>query len=346
MYRAAVWGASGMAGGEVLRILAQHPSVEVACAVSNSKKGQFVWQVHPHLRANFSNLAFCNTDEGLSTAADIALLAVPHGTAVPIIESCLKKNMKVVDLSADVRLSSSKDYEAWYGHSHPNPELLSKAIYGLPELHRDDIRDAVLVSGVGCNASCCILGLYPLALMGLIEEARIEVRVGSSEAGASPTIGSHHPYRSRTLRVFEPFRHRHLAEILQELSLKESAVTLTMSAVEIVRGVQMLSHIRLSQKMSERDIWQIYRKAYAGNPFLQLCPAKPAHLRFPDPKLVTGSNNAMTGFALHEDGRRMLVVTAIDNLMKGAAGTAVQAANLMLGLDETEGLTMMPVYPV
>jgi N-acetyl-gamma-glutamyl-phosphate/LysW-gamma-L-alpha-aminoadipyl-6-phosphate reductase len=137
-----------------------------------------------------------------------------------------------------------------------------------------------------------------------------------------------------------------LAEILQELSLEEDAVTMTMTAVEIVRGAQMLAHIRLSEKVREGEIWTLYKNAYKDKPFLQLCPAKPAHLRLPEPKMVTGSNQVMTGFTLHEDGRRMLVVTAIDNLMKGAAGTAVQASNLMLGLDETEGLTMMPVYPV
>jgi len=137
-----------------------------------------------------------------------------------------------------------------------------------------------------------------------------------------------------------------LAEILQELSLNEDAVTMTMTAVEIVRGAQMLAHIRLSEKAKEREIWKLYKNAYKDKPFLQLCPAKPSHLRLPEPKMVTGSNQVMTGFTLHEDERRMLVVTAIDNLMKGAAGTAVQASNLMLGLNETEGLVMMPVYPV
>ncbi|WP_369693118.1 N-acetyl-gamma-glutamyl-phosphate reductase [Acetomicrobium mobile] len=345
-FRASVWGASGMAGGEVLRILARHPNIKVECAVSKSKKGQFVWQTHLNLRNEYGDLTFCDYDEAFLKEVDIAYLAVPHGTAVPVIEKYLRGGAKIVDLSADVRLSSSKDYEKWYGSPHLKPDLLTRAIYGLPELHGKEIERANLVSGVGCNAACCILGLFPLAKEGLIKEARIEVRVGSSEAGATPTVGSHHPYRSRTLRVYEPFRHRHLAEILQELSLEEDAVTMTMTAVEIVRGAQMLAHIRLAEKVKEGEIWKLYRNAYKDKPFLQLCPAKPAHLRFPEPKMVTGSNQAMTGFALHEDGQRMLVVTAIDNLMKGAAGTAVQASNLMLGLNETEGLTMMPVYPV
>ncbi|HHZ04905.1 N-acetyl-gamma-glutamyl-phosphate reductase [Acetomicrobium hydrogeniformans] len=345
-FKAAVWGASGMAGGEVLRILARHSNIRVECAVSKSKNGQFIWQTHPHLRDEYGDLTFCDHDEAFLKEADIVFLAVPHGTAVPVIEKYLEKGTKVVDLSADVRLSSSGDYEKWYGSPHPNPDLLTRAVYGLPELHGKEIEGVNLASGVGCNAACCILGLFPLAREGLIEEVRIEVRVGSSEAGATPTVGSHHPYRSRTLRVYEPFRHRHLAEILQELSLEEDAVTMTMTAVEIVRGAQMLAHIRLSEKVREGEIWKLYKNAYKDKPFLQLCPAKPAHLRLPEPKMVTGSNQAMTGFTLHEDGRRMLVVTAIDNLMKGAAGTAVQASNLMLGLNETEGLTMMPVYPV
>ena len=198
---------------------------------------------------------------------------------------------------------------------------------------------------MGCNASCSILGLYPLARAGILGDVRIEVRVGSSEAGATPTLGSHHPYRSRTLRVYEPFRHRHLAEILQELDLSEERVTMTMTAVEMIRGVQMIAQISLSRPVKEAELWKLYRGAYADEPFVSLCPARPSHLRLPDPKLVTGSNRVLTGFSLHEDGTRLVVVCALDNLMKGAAGSAVQSANLLLGLPETEGLGMLPVYP-
>ena len=173
----------------------------------------------------------------------------------------------------------------------------------------------------------------------------MELRVGSSEAGGAPSQGGHHPYRDRTLRVYEPFRHRHLAEVIQECGLNPSILTMTMTAAPIVRGVQMLAQVRLTSKVKEADIWKAYRAMAAGQPFWFLSPSRPAHLRLPDPRHVLGSNRALTGFSLHEDGERLLVVSALDNLMKGAAGTAVQCANLMMGFDETAGLTMKPVYP-
>jgi N-acetyl-gamma-glutamyl-phosphate/LysW-gamma-L-alpha-aminoadipyl-6-phosphate reductase len=147
------------------------------------------------------------------------------------------------------------------------------------------------------------------------------------------------------MRVIDPFRHRHLAEILQELKLPEESVAMTTTAVEMVRGVQMMAYVTLKDRVSEAELWKLYRKAFRNEPFLHLCPAQPAHLRFPDPRYVLGSNRALIGFALHDDGRRLLVASAIDNLMKGASGTALQAANVMLGLPEETGLTMMPVFP-
>lgn len=345
MFKAIVWGASGMAGGELLRLLAGHPGLELEAAVSRGRAGQPLWHVHPHLRQDFPQEAFILPEEALKRECDIVFLALPHGSSWPVIEKYLAGGVKVVDLSADVRLSDPEDYVKWYGAPHRAPHLLEKSVYGLPELHRESIRGASLVSGVGCNASCSILGLFPLAKEGLLGDARLELRVGSSEAGATPTAGSHHPYRSRTLRVYEPFRHRHMAEIIQELDMPEDIFTMTMTAAGMVRGVQMLAQVRLSRKIREGDLWKAYRKYYGAEPFLNLCPARPSHLRLPDPRLVLGSNRALTGFCLHEDGQRLLVVSAIDNLMKGASGTAVQCANLMLGMEETAGLDMRPIYP-
>ena len=173
----------------------------------------------------------------------------------------------------------------------------------------------------------------------------MELRVGSSEGGAEPSQGGHHPYRTNVLRVIEPFRHRHLAEVIQETGIPEERLLMSVTAVPVVRGVQMFAQVTLSKKCRESEIWSAYRKAFEGQPFLSLCPARPAHLRFPDPRLVLGSNRCMVGFALEGDGRRLVLVSAIDNLMKGAAGSAVQCANIMLGLGETEGLAMIPVYP-
>jgi N-acetyl-gamma-glutamyl-phosphate/LysW-gamma-L-alpha-aminoadipyl-6-phosphate reductase len=276
---------------------------------------------------------------------DVVFLALPHKASWRTIKEYRQRGVKVADLSADVRLKDMEMYKEWYGQEHPAPELMKEAVYGLPELHREELRGASLASGVGCNATAAILGLVPLTRAGLVADVRMELRVGSSEAGAAPSQGGHHPYRDRTLRVYEPFRHRHLAEVVQECGLPQAAFTMTMTAAPIVRGVQMLAQVRLTRKAKEPEIWKAYRAAMGEQPFWALSPARPAHLRLPDPRLVLGSNRALVGFSLHEDGERLLVVSAIDNLMKGAAGTAVQCANLMLGLEETAGLKMKPVYP-
>lgn len=343
--KAVVWGANGMAGGEVLRLLAGHPRLELAAAVSRSKAKQPVWTIHPHLRPDYPEDIFVTPEEAFAVGADIVFLALPHKASWATIREYRKRGVKVVDLSADVRLKDGAAYQEWYGQEHPAPELMAEAVYGLPELHRAELRGASLASGVGCNATCANLGLYPLAKAGLIADVRMELRVGSTEAGATPSQGGHHPYRDRTLRVYEPFQHRHLAEVVQECGLDRSVFTMTMTAAPIVRGVQMLAQVKLARKVREPELWKAYRAVLADQPFWFLSPARPAHLRLPDPRLVLGSNRALVGFALHEDGERLLVVCAIDNLMKGAAGTAVQCANLMLGFEETAGLALRPVYP-
>lgn len=345
MHRVVVWGASGLAGGELLRLLAGHPSFEPVGAVSRKRAGQPIWHVHPHLRSSLPELAFMSPEEALGLDVELAFLALPHGTSGSVIESYRSRGVRVVDLSADVRLRDASAAQRWYGAPLVGEGLRSEAVYGLPELHREELRGASLASGVGCNATAANLALFPLARAGVLQEARLECRVGSSEAGSSPSEGSHHPFRSRALRIVEPFRHRHLAEVSQELDMAEDALSMTVTAAEMVRGVQMMARVTFREPLREADLWKIYRKAFRGEPFLSLCPARPKHLRFPDPRLVLGSNQVLVGFALEADGRTGIVVSAIDNLMKGASGTAIQAANLMMGLEETQGLEMLPTYP-
>ncbi|MDR1874545.1 MAG: N-acetyl-gamma-glutamyl-phosphate reductase, partial [Synergistaceae bacterium] len=289
MFKAAVWGSNGMAGGEVLRILAGHPNIEVVAAVSRSRATQPVWTVHPHLRPDYPEIAFVPPEAALAIETDVAFLALPHRASWATIREYRKRGAKVADLSADVRLRDMAAYKEWYGQDHPAPELMDEAVYGLPELHREELKHTSLASGVGCNATCAILGLAPLARAGLIADARMELRVGSSEAGAAPSQGGHHPYRDRTLRVYEPFRHRHLAEVVQECALDASVFTMTMTAAPVVRGVQMLAQVRLSRRVKEPELWKVYRAATADQPFWALSPARPAHLRLPDPRLVLGS---------------------------------------------------------
>lgn len=340
-----IWGATGFAGAELLRIFARHPRFEVIGAVSRSKAGTMVGAAHPHLRHVYGDMAFISPDEAAALSPAVAFLALPHRASAQEAVRRLAAGERVVDLSADFRLRNAEDYKKWYGVDHPAPELLSEAVYGLPELHRSQIAGARLISGVGCNATSAITALLPIARAGLIESARIECRVGSSEAGASADEGSAHAMRSRALRVVAPFVHRHMAEVVQELSMPIENFTMGVTAVELVRGIQCLAHVTLNRTVREAELWKLYRAAWNGEPFVSFTPAKPAHFRIPDPRFVIGSNRVLTGFMLAEDGRRMIAASAIDNLMKGAAGSAVQCANIMCGLDERAGLDMMPVYP-
>jgi N-acetyl-gamma-glutamyl-phosphate/LysW-gamma-L-alpha-aminoadipyl-6-phosphate reductase len=344
-FSASIWGATGFAGGELLRIAAAHPFMKVVGAISRSSAGTGVGAAHPHLRHAYPETAFISLEQGFDLDANVAFLALPHRSSAEIARRLVGRGTKVVDLSADFRLRSAEEYLRWYGVEHPCPELLGEAVYGLPELHRGGMKNARLISGVGCNAASAIFALLPLAREGLIEDARIECRVGSSEGGARGGEGAAHPLRSRTLRVVSPFVHRHIAELTQELGLPEERLTMGVTAVELVRGIQCLAHVRLNRQVREADIWRLYRTAWGKERFVSTTPAKPAHLRVPDPRFTLGSNRVLTGFALADDGTRMIAASAIDNLMKGAAGSAVQSANVMAGVDENAGLDMLPVCP-
>jgi N-acetyl-gamma-glutamyl-phosphate/LysW-gamma-L-alpha-aminoadipyl-6-phosphate reductase len=340
-----VWGATGFTGGELLRVLARHPGMEAVGAVSRSSAGTPIGAAHLHLRHVYPDAMFISPEQGFETRAEVAFLALPHGSSAETAARLLASGVRVVDLSADFRLRSASEYARWYEVEHPRPELLGEAVYGLPELHRGEMSGVRLISGVGCNATSAIFALLPAAREGLIAEARVECRVGSSEGGAHGGEGSSHPLRSRALRVVSPFVHRHIAELTQELGLPEERVSMGVTAVELVRGIQCVAHVRLSRRLREADLWKLYRAAWGGEPFVSVTPARPAHWRIPDPRFVLGSNRVMTGFALADDGERLVAASAIDNLMKGAAGSAVQSANVMMGLDETSGLDMTPVYP-
>jgi N-acetyl-gamma-glutamyl-phosphate/LysW-gamma-L-alpha-aminoadipyl-6-phosphate reductase len=340
-----VWGATGFTGGELTRLLAGHPNMELRGAVSRSSPGSLLCATHLHLRHVFPETVFISTEQGFETKADLAFLALPHRSSAEVAKKLLEQGVKVVDLSADFRLKNASDYLRWYETEHPCPELLGEAVYGLPELHREAMLDARLISGVGCNAASAIFALLPVVREGLVEDVRIECRVGSSEGGAHGGEGSGHPLRSRALRVVAPFVHRHMAELTQELKIPEDMMTMGVTAVELVRGIQCVAHIRLNKTLREADLWKLYRASWGKERFISVTPAKPAHFRIPDPRFVLGSNRVMTGFALAADGRRLSAASALDNLMKGAAGSAVQSANIMMGLDEGAGLGMMPVYP-
>ncbi|MAT99107.1 MAG: N-acetyl-gamma-glutamyl-phosphate reductase [Anaerolineaceae bacterium] len=334
-------GGSGYVGGELLRLLLGHPQVKVQQVTSQQHAASYVHGIHPNLR-DATRLKF-SPIEALEPC-DLLFLALPHGRAAEQIDQFANLAERIIDLSADFRLNDPALYEEWYGRSHPAPEWLSKFVYGLPELHRRELSDARYVSGVGCNATAVNLALAPLTLHGLIKQAVIEVKVGSSEGGNSFSAASHHPERSGALRSFAPTGHRHQAEMIQELGKFDLHFSAT--AVELVRGVLCTAHVFLNQDLTEKEVWQLYREVYGSEPFVRIVKERKGIYRYPEPKILAGSNFCDVGFARDERSGRLVVMSAIDNLMKGAAGTAVQAINLMLDYPETTGLTFSGLHPI
>jgi N-acetyl-gamma-glutamyl-phosphate/LysW-gamma-L-alpha-aminoadipyl-6-phosphate reductase len=342
-------GASGYTGGELLRLLLQHPGIEVVGATSQRFAGEPLHKAHPNLRGR-TPLKFVPRDR--LPAADVVFTCVPHGTAMSVVPTLLDQGMRVIDLSADFRLRDPAAYEGAYGQPHSAPHLLAEAVYGLPEFHRDDLRNARLVSGVGCTATAISLALWPLAKAGLLATGPVvaDVKIGSSAAGMEAGAASLHAERSRAIRLYAPTTHRHVAEVRQELGRAGAvpAIHYSAHAVELVRGILATCHafLRPDAQVTEREVWKAYRAAYGNEPFIRMVKERSGLHRFPDPKLVAGSNLADIGFALEEGTNRLVALCAIDNLVKGAAGSAVQSMNVLLGLDETTGLTQIPLHPV
>jgi N-acetyl-gamma-glutamyl-phosphate/LysW-gamma-L-alpha-aminoadipyl-6-phosphate reductase len=342
--RVSIVGASGYVGGELARLLLFHPAVELAQVTSERLAGKPFASTHPNLRGHTA-LQYVPIDK--IEPCDVLFLALPHGEATRRIEQFAALAPRIVDCSADFRLRDADAYARWYGEPHPAPEWLPKFVYGLPELHRDEIRGASYVSGVGCNATATNLALLPLARAGLLDPARdvvVEVKVGSSEGGAQSSDSSHHPERSGAVRSFAPTGHRHTAEVMQELGL--ARVHLSITSVELVRGALATAHVFPREPLAEKDLWRAYRAAYSGEPFVRIVRERQGTYRLPEPKILAGSNYADVGFALDEATGRVVSICAIDNLMKGAAGTAVQCMNLMLGLDERAGLGFPGLHPI
>ena len=341
MIRAGIVGGSGYTGGELLRLLHFHPQVEATQITSREQAGRYVHAAHPNLR-DVSRLRFIHPDA--LDACDLLFLALPHGTAARHIERYAGLAPKLIDLSADFRLQCPAAYEKFYGEPHPAPRWLHRFIYGLPEVNRESLIGASYVSGVGCNATALNLALLPLAQAGVLERASCEIKVGSSEGGNKSNPGSHHPIRSGAVRSYKATGHRHMAEV--ELVLGEDIpLHFSVTAIEMVRGIHLLAHCYLSERKVERDIWRLYRGRYRDEPFLRLASGKTGLHRLPEPRVVAGTNFCDIGFELDDDGTHLVVIAALDNLGKGAAGSAVQAMNLMYEFDETTGLEFPGIYP-
>lgn len=341
--RVSIVGGGGYVGGELLRLLLAHPALEVAQVVSQSQAGRHVHRVHPNLRGR-SALSFIAPER--LEPCDVLFLALPHGEAAKTFDRYVDAATKIVDCSADFRLSDPETYARWYGTEHPAPDYLSQFVYGLPERCRDAIAGTRFVSGIGCNAAVTILALAPLVDAGALQHAVADVKVGSSEAGGRPSASSHHPERSGAVRSFMPTGHRHQGEIRQTLG-EGFELSFSVTSVELVRGALITAHCFLTAPATERELWEMYRGAYGAEPFVRIVAQKTGPYRLPEPKILAGSNYCDVGFVVDEDSpsNRVVVVAALDNLMKGAAGSAVQSMNVMMGWEETAGLEFAGLHP-
>jgi N-acetyl-gamma-glutamyl-phosphate reductase len=334
MIRTAIIGASGYVGGELLRLLAAHPQLRAARLFGDSKAGQALGAVHPHLSAAYPD-AVIERFAGELDGIDLVFAALPHGKSQEIAPQILAAGISLVDLGADFRLGDAADYERWYGHPHQAPDLLADFVYGIPELNRDAIRSARAVAAAGCYATAAILALKPLVDPGLVEAGSIIVDAASGVSGAGRELKEATAFNTvdGSFAAYGLLNHRHTAEMEMALG---ATVLFTPHLVPMTRGVLATCY---GTATGHRDPLDVLRSAYAGEPFVHVTDQPPAT------KWVSGSNGCQLTARYDERTGRILALAAIDNLGKGAAGQMVQCANLMLGLDETAGLTPVGVYP-
>ncbi|VVC01081.1 [LysW]-L-2-aminoadipate/[LysW]-L-glutamate phosphate reductase [uncultured archaeon] len=346
--KVSIIGASGYTGGELLRWALMHPEMEVSQITSERFAGQAASKLNPNLRG-FTQLQFTSV-KGLKTDVDAVFICTPHKAASPYVVQFMETGAKIIDLSADFRLKDKDTYAKYYA-VHPHPELLGKAVYGIPELHRAEIKNAKLVACAGCLATSVILAAAPLVKSGIIATDGIiaDSKIGSSAGGAGFDISTHHPERSGTVRSYKPSGHRHTAEIEQELSAiagSKVSVGLTPHGIEMVRGILSTVHARLAIKAADIDLWKAYRSFYSGSPFVRLVKDQNTLYRYPEPKPLVGTNFADIGWEIDQEKGRIIVMAAIDNLVKGSGGQAIQCFNLMNGFDEKLGLWQPGFHPL
>ena len=343
MFRIAVIGATGYAGAELVRILAGHPDVELNCLTSRQYAGERFDRIYPSM-SGWVDLVCQELDiDALAGSTDVVFTALPHKLPMAIIPELVAKGVKVVDLSADFRFKDLSAYERHY-QPHSAPELIEKAVYGLSEVYTEQIRHAQLVGNPGCYPTSTLLPLIPLIRAGLIDTQGIiaDAKSGVSGAGRSATLTTHFCQVNESFKAYKVGAHRHTPEmeaILQEAAEKPVPLTFVPHLVPMSRGMQTTIYATAHQGVTGRDVEACLQHYYKDRPFVRLCDAKPA-----DTLNVKGTNCCDIGFVLETGTNRLILMSAIDNLVKGAAGQAVQNMNIMLGLDETRGL-LLPAYP-
>jgi len=346
MIRVAICGGSGYAGAELLRILAAHPQVKITVVTSEKSAGKRVTDLFPHLH-RYENLIYEPLDrEKIISKADLFFMALPHAASQVAVDFFVSQGKKVIDLSADYRLREPRTYEEWYKVPHMFPGTLKKAVYGLPELHRKKIAKASLVANPGCYPTGAIIGLTPAIKNGLIKlnSIVIDSKSGASGAGRQSEVSFSYCEVNEGFKAYSVASHRHTPEIEQELSAvagKGVRVNFTPHLVPMDRGILTTVYAQLAKSLEGKGIHEIYRTAYGKEPFTRVLEMG----KFPNVKNVRGTNLCELGVTVNKRTGTLIVVAAIDNLVKGASGQAVHNMNIMMGFDEKEALNAIALFP-
>ena len=339
----AILNITGYAGINLARILHGHPSVEIVSVTGRSDAGKQLSEIFPHMDALDIKI-----EQEVSKDVDLIFSCLPHSASASVLEPFIRKGVKVIDLSADFRLNNSSEYESWYKTEHPCPQYLSDAVYGLPELHSVEISSAKLIASPGCYATASILGLAPIVESGALSgDIIIDAKSGVSGAGRSASVKTNFSEVNENVSAYSVEGHRHLPEVIQEIELlnkdKKLKTTMLTDLIPITRGIIVSCYVNLENKGSgvytQQEIKQIYKDFYSDKSFVEISDYPPST------KQVSGTNRCIIYCTIDKRTNRLIVVSCIDNLIKGAAGQAVQSMNVMLGLNETEGLSHLAQYP-
>jgi N-acetyl-gamma-glutamyl-phosphate reductase len=336
-------GATGYTGSELVRILTNHPDIEIAMITSESRAGEFFSDVHPFLQG-IADQKLVSVNQMDEYEPDLVFLALPHGVSMDFVKRFKDKSFKIIDLSGDFRLSSKNIYEEWYKIEHIYPEGIKKAVFGCPELYHDKIKDANLIANPGCFPTSAILGLAPLLKANLIETDRIIIdsKTGVTGAGIKAKTVNLYSNVNDNFKAYGIKNHRHTIEIQgisDEISGKETLIQFTPHLLPVDRGILTTIYARPTGIVNETELIELYTSFYANAPFVRIRKQEPAI------KDVRGTNYCDLFITLDERTKMVIVISVIDNLIKGAAGQAVQNMNIMFGMDETKGLNLIPLSP-
>ena len=344
--KAGIIGSTGYTGAELVRILSFHPNVQLAGLTTQSYAGKQFWEVYPHLYKHVEMVGQQLDIEELVDRCDVVFTALPHGHSMSVADEVQRRGKKLVDLGADFRFDEVNVYEQWYKMDHSQPNLNQQAVYGLPEIHREKIKGVQIVANPGCYPTSIILGLAPLLKNGLVDPNSIiaDSKSGVSGAGRNLSLTAHYCEVNESIKAYNVGQHRHTPEIEQELGKLAGGplvVSFTPHLTPMIRGILSTIYAGLKGKISMDEINGLYNEFYAGSPFVRVLP--PGML--PATKFVCGSNHCDIGLVVDERTGRVVIVSAIDNLIKGASGQAIQNMNVLFGLPEETGLDRPGMYP-